>query len=333
MVGRKPDADRIARVLRDLGEQDWVKRTERRWWPYCVFHYTDIRNAVQILSDGYIYSRERAEQNGKLRISSGSTSVLSGTRADVKKYVRLYFRPKTPTQYYAEGIYSRDALSQSRFSDAHCPVPVFFLFDSASILGREDCRFSDGNLGSPSARKLSTAVELEQLPWGRIYHTGSFHPSTPEGRDIVFRRNAEVIVPDRLGLEGLRRVYCRSNAERETLLSLLPPELQCQYQSMIMSTTRSILYYRRQTFIEEARLSSDGAVFSFSPETQSPGPFHLKVDLVTERGSQSRELESFSLTDDFRLRLAFRASFYSISVSLDGNLAYSNSYEEFEIPF
>jgi len=102
---------------------------------------------------------------------------------------------------------------------------------------------------------------------------------------------------------------------------------------MIMSTTRSILYYRRQTFIEEARLSSDGAVFSFSPETQSPGPFHLKVDLVTERGSQSRELESFSLTDDFRLRLAFRASFYSISVSLDGNLAYSNSYEEFEIPF
>ena len=79
MVSSKPDADQIRNVLNALTEDKWIKRTERRWWPRFVFHYTDIRNAVQILREGYLYSRKYPEDEGKLVVSSGSPSVLAGT--------------------------------------------------------------------------------------------------------------------------------------------------------------------------------------------------------------------------------------------------------------
>lgn len=59
MVAVKPDADRIRSFLKDLANQDWLKRSERRVWPLFVYHYTDIINAVQILRDGCVYSRKQ----------------------------------------------------------------------------------------------------------------------------------------------------------------------------------------------------------------------------------------------------------------------------------
>lgn len=335
MVSLKPVAGQIRSVLNDLTRKTWIKRTERRWWPRFVFHYTDIRNAVGILQDGQLYSRQYAESQDKLKVSSGSTSVLAGTNIAIKDCVRLYFRPKTPTQYYAEGICSQATLSKSKFRDAHCPVPVFFLFDSTEILSRADCRFSDGGLNSSEARILSTAVDLEQLPWKKIYHTGRFNPHQAEQSDIAFRRNAEVIVPRRLDLSALRYIYCRSEAERETLLHLLPPDLQQQYQDKIVASTRSDLFYRQQTFIETVRLSSEAVYFHFSPETKSPGPFHLRVQVEIASSQHSLEAESFKLERPYVLQipLPFLSTDYTIRLYLDDHLVYANTCEKMEIPF
>lgn len=60
MVAFKPGAIQIKDFLDQLTRKDWLKRTERRWWPKFVFHYTDIKNAVDILQDNYLYSREYA---------------------------------------------------------------------------------------------------------------------------------------------------------------------------------------------------------------------------------------------------------------------------------
>jgi hypothetical protein len=335
MVSLKPDADQIRNVLNALAEDKWIKRTERRWWPRFVFHYTDIRNAVQVLQEGYLYSRKYLEDEGKLVVSSGSPSVLASTNIAIKDCVRLYFRPKTPTQYCAEGICSQVTLSESKFRDAHCPVPVFFLFDSATVLARSDCWFSDGNLASRRAHTLSTASELEQLPWKKIYHTSWIDHSQPESSDIVFRRHAEVIVPRKLDLSALRYIYCRSEAERETLLHLLPPDLQKRYQNKIFASTRSSLFYRRQTFVETVRLSSRAASFRFSPETKSPGPFHLQVELEIASSQHSLNAESFNLKRPYILEIPLPSSStgYTIRLCLDEHLAYANTYEEMEIPF
>lgn len=335
MVSLKPDAHHIKDVLEKLAQEDWVKRTERRWWPQFLFHYTDIRNAVQVLQDGSLYSRKYLEDHEHSIVSSGSPDVLSATDMRVKDCVRLYFRPQTPTQYHVEGIRSKAMLAASKFPDAHCPVPVFFLFDAFDVLARADSCFSEGNLGSPRAKVLTIAVEFENLPWKHIYHTGSMTASQSAERDIIFHRHAEVIVPQRLDLAALRFIYCRSEAERETLLYLLPPHLASRYQGRIVATTRSTLFYRQHTFVEKARLFSHSLDFSFSPETKSPGPFVLQIALEIMGQQQISKVEGFVIGRPYVYRLKFEApvSRYSVHLTLDEHLAYANEYETLDIPF
>ena len=331
---RKSDADRFAQFIKELGNWDWVQRSERRWWRKFVFHYTDIRNAAKVLREGYLYSRAYVEQHGGLAVTSGSPVVLAGTDDAVKDCVRLYFRPKTPAQFHHEGIYSRRSLEKKpEFSDAHCPVPIFFLFDSVDVLTRLDTAFSDGNLGSSRSRLYSTADEFAQLPWRHIYHNRSLDPI--EGSNIVRRRCAEVVVPERLDLGALSYIYCRSVAERESLLFLLPPKLRKRYHERIVASTRSELYLRRQTFIETVRLTSREITIHFSPETKSPGPFRLRVEVRSESATSTSEKPDLNLAagHTWRLRLPMGPSSYQVRVLLDEHLAYANRYEDLELPF
>jgi len=329
----KPDAEQIKQFLINLGKQNWVNRTERNWWPQFIFHYTDIQNAIKILQSACLYSREHLEKEGSAFVSNGSPTILAQTNIDIKNCVRLYFRPKTPTQYYAEGIHSQTSLSQSRFSNAHCPVPIFFLFKASKVLSDTPCRFSDGNLVSNRAHIFSTAVDLARLPWKQIYHNGWIDFSLSESRNIIFHRHAEVIVPQKLDLEALRYIYCRSEAEREMLLHSLPPHLTKLYQSKIIATTRSTLFYRQRTFIEKVQLSSERIVFHFSPDTKSPGPFLLRVDIETPSSYSWRyEEKNFTVEKPLPLKLP-HLSTYTVRLLLDTHLAYANSYEEMALPF
>lgn len=337
MTARKNDAERIRQFLADLAQQSWLQRTERRLWPRFVFHYTDLQNAVRILTDGYVYSRAEAERLDRLIVSSGSSEVLSGTSEFVKQSVRFYFRPKTPTQYWAEGIRSNNVWVPPQYSNAHCPVPIFFLFDSAEVLARADCRFSDGNLASPRHRIFSTAEELAQLPWNKIYHNGRYDPTKPDETDIKFRRCAEAIVPNKIDLEALQYICCRSEAEKETLLYLLPPNLRTQYRGRITATNRIDLFERKHTFVESARLDSDGVSFEFSPDTASPGPFHCIMTLTIGQRVYSMESPALDLkASGYRYGGNFRKALdsYDIRLTLDGHIAYANDYDEIaNIPF
>ncbi|MBN1876267.1 MAG: DUF4433 domain-containing protein [Anaerolineae bacterium] len=333
-MGLKPDAEHIKQFLNNLQKQDWVRRTERSWWPQFVFHYTDIRNAIKILKAGYLYSREHLEKTGQSFVSSGSPSVLAGTDVNTKDCVRLYFRPQTPTQYYAEGIYSKTSLARSKFPEAHCPVPVFFLFSAYEVLSQDNCQFSNGNLGaSGRAQIFSTAVDLASLPWKQIYHNSRIDHSL-ESRDIVFHRHAEIILPKKLNLSALRYICCRSEAEREMLLHLLPVDLAKCYQNKVAATTRSTLFYRRHTFVEKAQFYSDRVVFHFSPDTQSPGPFLLRVYLGESLPeSPTLEVDNYQIEGTLHLKFPLPMHTYTIRVLLDEHLAYANLYEEMNLPF
>lgn len=335
MTARKPDARQIKEFLLSLAQEDWIRRNERRWWPQFLFHFTDLRNAISILKDGCLYSRSYVEANNKLQVSSGSEAVLATTDSTIKDCVRLYFRPKTPTQFYAEGIKSQSSLQASKFPNAHCPVMVFFLFDAAEVLARADCQFSDGNLGSPKARLMRNVAELQALPWKQIYHQGALTEATMEKSNIIFRRNAEVIVANDLPLDALRFIYCRSTAEKETLLHLLEPRLRQQYQSKIVSTTRSELFFRQHTFVETVRLSDTSAHFYFSPDTKSSGPFNLRLG-IEPSGSNAvyQELDNFSVSRSGRWNVEFHTPVqrYRIQLQLDDHLVYANQYENKEFP-
>ncbi len=322
--------------LHKLAAQDWVRRTERRWWPNFVFHYTDIRNAVQILQDGKLYSRLQAERLGKLVISSGSPDILSGTSLAIQDCVRFYFRPKTPTQFHAEGVHSTQSLGKSRFPNAHCPTPVFFLFDAPTIFSRPNVRFSDRGLGGKGYRLGATVAELKTLPWKKIYHQGRIDRSDPErAHEIVACRNAEVIIPQELDLQALRFIYCRSEAEKDTLLHLLSPKLRQQFQSKVLASNRSELFFRRRTFVESATLLNDRVHLRFSPDTECPGPFHLQIKITSHQTFLQSDKQHFILGPSYEYVITFPRSFlhYTIQMTLDDHLVYANTFGDISLPF
>lgn len=126
--------------------QHWSARLGNlSWWPRYLYHFTDVQNAANILQTGYLYSRHEAQRQGMMTVDNASPTVIQQTLAEHYQYVRLYFRPRTPTQYLNEGI---RPLSQRELGGAHCPVPVFFCFDALSVLSQSETLFSNGNMGS-----------------------------------------------------------------------------------------------------------------------------------------------------------------------------------------
>lgn len=236
------DISVIRQHIDELRKMPWLGQA-RQWWPACLFHCTDISNVVSILRQGEIVSRNRITSTGQLPTDIASPDVIAGTDPEWQNYVRLYFRPRTPTQYNNEGFRPVGR----RVLNSHCPVPVYLIFDALAILSRSDCCFSDGNLGSTHANVSGDVSFLKQIPFSLVYHVASFGPSKRD--QIVHHRNAEVLVPLRMGLDSLRYIGCRSDAEYATLLHLLPPRTRSRWVDRLGVRPNLNLFHRKWTFV------------------------------------------------------------------------------------
>lgn len=329
-LSEKPDSARFRKAISRLKREPWLGDA-RKWWPSFLFHFTDVQNVVSILKSGSVVSRARLLASGLPFVDGASPDIIEHTDSNWLKYVRLYFRPRTPTQYRNEGIRPHD---KRLLGGAHYPVPVYLLFDSPTVLIRGNSQFTDGNLAA-GAVPYGSAADFEKMPFELIYHDSSV---TPDQRStIVYHRHAEVIVPDELDLSGLRQIFCRSQAEYQTLLHLLPPGVRSRWSMRVGTAARLNLFFRRWTFIEEVSLSNDVAVFRFNPGTETPGPFAARAEIV-ETSSKRKYLWSdpaLQATGTLRIHVGImqRSDDYLISLFLDDCLAYAGRYQEEPLPF
>ena len=320
---QKPDARRIARFLSSLKKADWLG-TARRWWPDYVFHYTDIQNAVSILKTGALLSRNVANSAGLMVTDNASQDIISSTDEELKDYVRLYFRPRTPTQYNNEGFRPVGR----RSLQSHCPVPIYFLFDSRIVLSRADSRFTHGNLKS-ARESFSSASDFEKIPFESVYHSGPFEPHQRD--TIVFHRHAEVIVPTQMDIGALRYIVCRSQAEYETLLHLLPPPTHNRWRKRIGIFPGLYLFEKKWTFVERVAKDFSSIVFYFNRDSQALGPFRVQheiIDAQTFRSLDSANLPNYFTNQPLRLDLQTIGfpSDYFVRLWIDGQLAYVDRY-------
>ena len=116
---------------------------------------------------------------------NAATEVISETPTNHKRFARLYFRPRTPTQYANEGILP----PERRYQQAHCPVPIFFCFDLAKLLEQDDVMFSDGSMGRPEVRFGDSLEVFQAIPFEFVYHDRTF--TRDDKSKIVFHRHAE----------------------------------------------------------------------------------------------------------------------------------------------
>lgn len=324
----KPDSKEIIDFLNKLEKRQKIKKTDRSFWPSFIFHYTPLETAVKILKDETLKSRYDLERNNELLISIASRDILERTEPTKKKYVRLYFRPRTPTQYHTEGIRPHSGLSPFK---VHCPIPIFFLFESRKLLTLKNTYFTDGNFSKKYAKIGNTFKFLAELPFDKIYHVGPYNQYLDS--DIKFHRCAEVLYPHSLNLESLKYICCRSEAEKDTFLSLLPFDIWLEWNDKII-VSRTRLFESKWTYLEKVILLKEKAVFYFSPDSITPGPFRAKLEIIDGNSEKVfiRERDSFytNSANYFETKFPYKMEGYTIKFYLDSHLCYQNSFQSLE---
>ena len=199
------EIEEIRQHLGSLKQQLWLEHRQR-WWPDFLFHCTDVRNVVNILLSGEMLSRTQALASRQLRVDIASQEIIDQTDETWQDYVRLYFRPKTPTQYRNEGF--RPITHQAYH--AQCPVPVYLIIDAMEILSKVGVLFTDGNVAA-GAQPTGNIDFFKAIPFETVYHSGPFDNSIPNR--IVYHRNAEVLAPEQLSVSAIT-IYMLSEPSR-----------------------------------------------------------------------------------------------------------------------
>ena len=186
------------------------------WWPRFAYHYTDITNAVNILSSGFIYSRLNAQQSGVMKNDNASRQVIDVTNFDTVSSVRFYFRPMTPTQYYNEG-YKHYQLRYDNDTNANTPVPVFFLFDLEKILSKNGVKFSERGQAGNGSELFEGEEAFSKLNFDNIYSVGGQNIE-----EVKSYRHAEINYPGKIEIaEYISFILCRNEIEKTSLLNML----------------------------------------------------------------------------------------------------------------
>jgi ssDNA thymidine ADP-ribosyltransferase, DarT len=304
-----------------------LQNSYRRHWPTRLFRHEVIENAVEILKSGQLLSRSDIA-NGLVR-DVAPDQIINNTDA-AHGYVRLYFRPRTPTQYRIEGIRREDEV----WNDKHAPVLCMFVFKFHNLMTREATHFSNGNMQIPGMPILNGDDGFANLDFDKIYHEGPYDTNTQA--DIKVWRCAEVLSSEPLQLdESLEAVVCRSHAERQTLLHLLGNQ-GANWAHKLMVVTQPGYFNAEFAFVEAADLNSDGISIRFHPRKRTP--------METWVSAEARCLDDLAILhkwprQEMDLRKTWNFAFkpiearYQFTLHIDGERAFQSILSYGEAPY
>jgi hypothetical protein len=276
-----------------------------------------LENAVELLKARELLSRTAAQD--VLRRDIAPDEIINLNHV-AHNYARLYFRPRTPTQYRIEGIRRTEEI----WNGKHAPVMYMFVFHSSQLLTRDGVHFSKGNMQIPGTEVLDGDNNFQSLDFSKIYHEGSY---PPEHSDIKIWRCAEVLVDSPLELDdGLEAVVCRSDAERKTLLFHLGADA-AHWASRLQVMTQPGFFNAEYAFVEAVDLLADGIHVAFHPRIRLP--MEANVDLTVESITNPLHRRDFlNRSLDIRKKWKFPFDFadgrYSVTIKIEGEIAYSN---------
>ena len=312
---------------------------KKSWLKYC-YHFSHVENIISILKDGELLARSEVIRLGKMVNDNASEKIIQLTNPKYKEFVRLYFRPKSPTQFHNEGFKTAQQLRISSL-DAQCPVPVFLFFNIEKVLNHPESLFSEKSLASNESVYLyNTPEEFSKLPFDKIYHDKKM---TRDERDsIVGHRHAEIIIPDRFYIdEYLEKIVVRSPAEKETLLSLMDKNLKQKYSQLVQIDSTQNVFFNRWTYFYEVSLYAEGLELELrlSSEANNNKPIQFDLELEFEFGNGDTLIKKhkfFNWVAKREIILKFQnpKEQYLVRIKFDGHLMYSGIYKKEEnIPF
>jgi hypothetical protein len=275
-----------------------------------------MENAVKILLDGNLRSR-RDPSNLHPRDVAATGVIDNQTHAH--DFVRLYFRPRTPTQWHIEGIRKADECRHGL--NSHAPMLIMIVFDARRVLTRNEICFCDRNMQRNDAEIGGTEEYFSRIPFEKVYHEGSIC----DDFSITAHRCAEVLTPSPLPLaDTLQWIYCRTSAERETLLYMLGNE-RSKWSSKVLVSSDLLLFERRFVFVEDVSLSEKGLIFKLNPR-RDPLPVDVEVRIWDAKGTEVliRRNPNFNILPNKRwlIQQDLQNGFYLVEIKLEQHLAF-----------
>ncbi|WP_144549660.1 DarT ssDNA thymidine ADP-ribosyltransferase family protein [Bacillus sp. X1(2014)] len=310
----------------------------RKWWSKYIYHFSHITNIASILNDDLLKCRNQVKNiNVENLNDNASSEVISGTEEVYKDYVRFYFRPLTPTQFNNEGIRAKDEITSF---GAHCPVPVFLLFDPA-MLDEPNVFFSYESLASHYHVPLYHGLKkLVEAPFDYIYHYDSTY--NLDGRQIRKHRQAEIVVKDQCNLQYLQKIVCRTKAEADTLLELLDFFALVQYSDKICyidegtfdTTDSKTLFHGDFLKILDVHQSKSSLKVKFNINDKYPRNIDIRWSgrgdkPICEFVRENYVLCNCDIVNEFHMTMVNFLEghdFVKVKIKIDGHLVYCNTY-------
>ncbi|MCY3878996.1 MAG: DarT ssDNA thymidine ADP-ribosyltransferase family protein [Rhodobacteraceae bacterium] len=322
----KPDAVAIGAFMEGLAKKLKLD-PNHSWWPKLLFRSDHVENTAKILNSGALLSRAAAK--GLIIKDSASPDYLEKLGPWQRNFVRLYFRPRTPTQFRNEGIRPSNKI----WKEAHMPVPVYLLF-SSKLLQEQGVQFSLGRLEEKSQLGESCSF-LSKMDFKAIYHDDSVGNLGDQGRSsILFARLSEVLVKGSLPFDHLKLIVCRSDPERDTLIALLDPVVRKRWISkIIVDKEHRRLFFKQATFTNSTYVTEQEVRISFynNIDQAMRGPFSLRIDWVSQNVRRSNDCDNFMVESNpvvFRVPTHVKSEKYCIRITLNGDTAYIGKYDE-----
>ena len=295
--------------------QPWYNH--RRYWPECLFHHAPLENAVAILTSAMLRSRN---DPANPRPRDVAAREVNAARVHAHDRVRLYFRPKTPTQYHIEGIRKP---GECKFGEeTHAPVLVMLILDAHRILTLPDTQFCDRNMQRGDAIPGDSEAYFAAIPFDKVYHEG------PTGGDeaITSHRCAEVLPTSPLDLgQSLRAVFLRSEPERDTLLNLLGDQRGRWGDRCYVSDALKV-FEKRYSFVQDISLSQQGVVFTLNPRADRRG-VRISIQVWDAAGQfvvrfDHPDLAAAPAEGSWIYNHAFADGVYRVRAEIEDHLAY-----------
>jgi hypothetical protein len=247
-------------------------------------------------------------------------------------FVRMYFRPKTPTQYNIEGIRKP---GECKYGDqTHVPLLVMFGLDARTVLSQPDVRFSARNMQLTGTPTYSTEAEFSAIPFLKVFSEGN----TGGDRSFTDARCAEVLAPSPLPLaHTLREIYFRSEPERDTVLHLLGTDAAPWLSRCYVSDALKV-FEKKHAFVQEVTLTPKGVVFVFNERADRKN-LTVKVDVYDAAGTQVINFYNADLAARppqaarWIVNKLLAPNVYLVRIHVEGHLAYEANIPLVDVVF
>lgn len=257
----------------------------KKKWPNFLFRHEPVENTLAVLKSGVLTSRQDAINNNWMQNDIAPADIIQN-RDDACAKVRLYFRPRTPTQYHIEGIRK----PADFYGEKHAGFLVMLVFNSEAVLTKKSTQFSCGNMQSPYSQVYDGDAGFDNLDFAGTYHDEAYPTDTQKRQ-----RCAEVLAESPLILqETLSAIVVRTDADVSTIKYLLNREGLTHFVPLIRKSEGTGVFFQRFTAIQYVD-TAPGRINYKLKGTESAGDIQTELTAFDDANNLSCNLYSGGL--------------------------------------